>query len=365
MRLHFLMPLLFALTAVECVAQRDADSPTASGLHPRVRFNTTLGDFVVELDAEAAPLTAMNFAGYVEDKFYDGLIFHRVLRGRLIQGGAYTSSMDLKTKGKREPVKHESTSDGTRNVRGSIAMSRELGRPHSATTEYFINATDNPALDRAQDGLGYTVFGKVVEGLETIDKIAATPVGAHPKYAAGRSGVVPVAPVVIKSARMLTLLDRRRAEGLVAEAERNAQEQRDRAGPTMEMLLKKAIDDIEKEAHTKMVTTESGLMYADVRQGSGLSPTLEDTVEMHFRGALLDGTVLNDTYQDEEPPRKKVATLVKGLREGVTTMKEGGKRMLIVPSELAFGKDGIPQKAPPGATLVYEVELLQIFPPSK
>ena len=146
---------------------------SASTWAQKVRLATTAGDIVVELDTEKAPKTADNFLRYVRAGHYDGVIFHRVIESFMIQTGGY--SADLNEKPTRPPIGLESR-NGLFNTRGSIAMARS-SNPNSATSQFFINVVDNPALDQAnaRDGEGYAVFGRVVEGLEVVDKIKAVP----------------------------------------------------------------------------------------------------------------------------------------------------------------------------------------------
>jgi peptidyl-prolyl cis-trans isomerase A (cyclophilin A) len=140
----------------------------------KVRLATNLGDIVVELDAEKAPKTTENFLRYVRDRHYDGTIFHRVIGTFMIQGGGYRA--DLSEKPTRAPIPLESA-NGLSNHRGTLAMAR-TEVPDSATSQFFINVVDNPGLDKAnaRDGQGYAVFGKVVEGLDVVDKIKAVAV---------------------------------------------------------------------------------------------------------------------------------------------------------------------------------------------
>jgi peptidyl-prolyl cis-trans isomerase A (cyclophilin A) len=158
-----------------------------------VRFETSLGNFTLELDADKAPASAANFLAYVDEGFFDGLIFHRVIPGFMIQGGGFTPDMGQKKN--KAPIKNEAA-NGLKNERGTIAMAR-TNVVDSATSQFFINLADNGFLDHQGPGnFGYAVFGRVVEGLDTIDRIA--------KERTGRSkghDDVPVTPVVINSAR--------------------------------------------------------------------------------------------------------------------------------------------------------------------
>lgn len=144
----------------------------------RVLFETTLGNIEIELDEAKAPGTAKNFANYVQEGFFDGTIFHRVIPGFVVQGGGMLPGMDQKRG--NEPVRNEAT-NGLKNLRGSLSMAR-TSDPHSATSQFFINLVDNASLDHKAPtgaGWGYAVFGKVVSGMETVDAMAAVPTGSR------------------------------------------------------------------------------------------------------------------------------------------------------------------------------------------
>jgi cyclophilin family peptidyl-prolyl cis-trans isomerase len=163
--------------------------------YPMVEITTSLGTIKVELYPDKAPKTVANFLAYVDDKFYDGTIFHRVISTFMIQGGGYDQSMQRKET--RAPVVNEA-SNGLSNARGTIAMAR-TSDPDSATAQFFINVKDNAQLDRRDAtpmGAGYCVFGKVVSGMDVVDKIKAVPTGV-------KNGMkdVPETPVLIQSVR--------------------------------------------------------------------------------------------------------------------------------------------------------------------
>ena len=172
-------------------------APTSTGTNPMVEMRTSLGTMKVELYPDKAPKTAENFLQYVREGFYDGTVFHRVISGFMIQGGGFTP--DMSEKETRAPIENEA-SNGLKNVRGSLAMAR-TGDPHSASSQFFINTVDNPFLDFQDEsvrGWGYAVFGKVVEGLETLDAIKKVSTGSRD----GQDDV-PLDPVVIESVRIL------------------------------------------------------------------------------------------------------------------------------------------------------------------
>lgn len=163
-------------------------------LAQKVRLATSAGDVVIELDAEKAPKTVANFLQYVRAGHYDGTIFHRVIPTFMVQGGGYKA--DLSEKPVRAPIPLESR-NGLSNLRGSVAMAR-TGVPDSATSQFFVNVVDNLFLDQpnSRDGNGYAVFGKVVEGMDVVDKIKDVPT----KSTAGPHQNLPVTPVTIKKA---------------------------------------------------------------------------------------------------------------------------------------------------------------------
>jgi cyclophilin family peptidyl-prolyl cis-trans isomerase len=165
--------------------------------NPQVSLKTTLGEIVVELDAGHAPKSTANFLQYAKSGFYKGTVFHRVIDGFMIQGGGYTEKLVDKP-GVRKPIPSESK-NGLSNKPYTLAMARTAD-PNSATSQFFINVNDNAALDYpGQDGVGYTVFGRVVKGQETVDKIK----GVMVDDMRGMQNV-PVTPVVIQSATVLT-----------------------------------------------------------------------------------------------------------------------------------------------------------------
>jgi cyclophilin family peptidyl-prolyl cis-trans isomerase len=172
---------------------------TASATAPRVALNTNMGKIVIELNPAKAPKSVENFLQYVNDKHYDGTVFHRVIPTFMIQGGGFTQ--DLTMKSTRAPVANEAD-NGLSNLRGTVAMAR-TGDPHSATSQFFINVVDNPNLnhfgkDNGQTW-GYAVFGKVVSGMEVVDAIKVVERGAKGPLPQD----VPVSPVIILSAEVV------------------------------------------------------------------------------------------------------------------------------------------------------------------
>jgi peptidyl-prolyl cis-trans isomerase B (cyclophilin B) len=165
----------------------------------QVKFETSQGDFVVQLDKAKAPATVANFLAYVKDGFYDGTIFHRIIPGFMAQGGGYTE--DFKQKPTKAPIKNEAD-NGLLNKRGSIAMAR-TSDPHSATAQFFINFIDNSFLNyksQTQQGWGYTVFGEVVQGMDVVDGFGKIPTGPGGPFPSD----VPKTTIVINKATVIS-----------------------------------------------------------------------------------------------------------------------------------------------------------------
>lgn len=175
-----------------------AVSSAAAAANPQVEMTTSMGSIVIELYPENAPQTVENFVQYVKAGHYNGTIFHRVIPGFMIQGGGFNAEMQEKP-ASRPALKNEA-GNGLRNAPGMLAMAR-TDDPHSAKAQFFINVAENPSLDfRAptREGHGYAVFGKVVKGMEVVQRIVKVPTGKRPPH-----GDVPLKPVVIERARLL------------------------------------------------------------------------------------------------------------------------------------------------------------------
>lgn len=185
MRSRFWYPLIALSLLVLGVAPVQA-------ANPRVALETSKGTIVVELEADKAPETVKNFLRYVDEGFYTGTVFHRVIEGFMIQGGGF--AQDMSKKPTHEPIRNEAGS-GLKNLRGTLAMAR-TDQPHSATAQFFINLVDNSFLDfrdTTRAGWGYCVFGRVVEGMDVVDQIGKLPTTARPDGMRD----VPIEPPVI------------------------------------------------------------------------------------------------------------------------------------------------------------------------
>ncbi len=160
--------------------------------HPHIKFETTEGTIVLELDGRRAPVTAGNFLELIDSGYFDGTVFHRVIADFMIQGGGFTP--DLKPKEPGGFIFNEA-GNGMTNERGTVAMAR-TDNPHSAKAQFFINVKDNTALDPQPDRWGYAVFGYVIEGMDVVDAIAHVRTGPGGRF----SQDVPVVPIVVKKA---------------------------------------------------------------------------------------------------------------------------------------------------------------------
>lgn len=183
------------LAFISALSVLAAVTPAAAGDNPKVILDTTKGQITLELYPAKAPDTVKNFLAYVDAGFYNGTIFHRVIPGFMIQGGGFTQ--DMQQKPTRPPIKIEAD-NGLKNERGTIAMARTQD-PNSATAQFFINSVDNTFLNftaKTTQGWGYAVFGKVVQGMETVDAISKTKTGAK-----GMHRDVPAEPILINAAK--------------------------------------------------------------------------------------------------------------------------------------------------------------------
>lgn len=321
-------------------------NPQTDSLHPWLRMETTLGDIIFELDAREAPTIVINFVEYAEGGEYDGTIFHRVVPNRILQAGGYTP--DLKFKPRSVPqVVPDSWHIELQSTEGTLALVRPSDQLGKSTAEFFINLTDNVHHDMGRNHGRYGVFGRVVGGHDTINRIRSTPIGPDPRYGKGFSPVVPTTPVVINSARLITPFD--------ADAAREVMAIR---YPTPAIAVKKLFGQKVADALTE---TGTGMQFADIKPGRGpRSPEPTDDLEFQYRGTFLNGAEFESSYDRQKPLVRKLNSMIPGLQEAFATMTEGGHRVVVLPPELAYGEGGIPGIIPAGSVLIYELELLEI-----
>ncbi len=200
-------PMTSAPSSSPTTAPSTGPATAPSGPLPRVVLEIGRGDedwgrIVIEVSQDKVPIAAGNFLQYVDEGFYDGTLFHRVIPDYLIQGGGYTSLTELKRTGLRRPIRNEAR-NGLKNVRGTVAMARTRN-PASATAQFFINLADNPNLDYpSRDGWGYCVFGTVVEGMDVVERIKDVPTQHNATVNVDRSPSQPIDPPMIKRAYRL------------------------------------------------------------------------------------------------------------------------------------------------------------------
>lgn len=188
-------PITGCTKKADSAAEKGGTVSSTAGKNPVVIIETSMGNFEVELWQEKAPISVKNFLSYVDDKFYDGTVFHRVIDGFMIQGGGFTEKMDQKPT--KEQIKNEAKPE-LKNVRGTIAMARTQV-VDSASSQFFVNVKDNPFLDQRSTSpaeFGYAVFGQVTSGMDVVDKIKAVKTGRK-----GMFDDVPLTAVVIKSVK--------------------------------------------------------------------------------------------------------------------------------------------------------------------
>ncbi len=188
-RLALLTGLLLALM-VPWGSARAADAPT------QVRVSTNMGDFVIELRTDRAPITTANFLRYVREGFYSGTLIHRVVANFVIQGGGHDAAT-LKLKPTHDSVFNES-GNGLQNKRGTVGMARSEG-PHSGNSQFYVNLVDNPDLDPVPTRWGYTVFGRIVQGMDVVDRIGETATGASGPFKSD----APLKPVIIEKMEII------------------------------------------------------------------------------------------------------------------------------------------------------------------
>ncbi|MFB3431871.1 MAG: peptidylprolyl isomerase [Phycisphaerales bacterium] len=374
MKLFTIPALSIALMASMAFAQTSTDNQTTSedtdiNLSPEnyaaVTFQTNRGEIVLLLDKANAPISVENFLTYVKDGHYDGTVFHRVIPNFMIQGGGFDENYAQKET--RDPIKNEWL-NGLKNIRGSISMARLGNQPDSATSQFFINVVDNAVLDTARDGAAYAVFGTVVEGMDAVDAIRNTPTGMG-KLDGRPAQDVPQELQVIESASVTALSD------LSDTAMQNAAEWKSRvdewrsAAEAAEKARQEAMEQELNEAKEllkgmdvnvdDLTTTDSGLMYIDAVVGDGEQPASTNaTVSVHYTGWLTTGSKFDSSRDRGQPASFPLNRVIPGWTEGVSSMKVGGKRYLIIPSDLGYGPRGAGGVIPPNAMLVFEVELL-------
>ena len=333
--------------AIQPASQQPAVlNPQTDVLHPWLKMETTLGDLIFELDAQEAPTVVINFVEYAEGGEYDGTIFHRVVPERILQGGGYTPDLEFKPRSVPQVVP-DNWHVELHSTEGTIALVRPSDQLGMSTAEFFVNLTDNVHHDMGRNHGRYAVFGRVVGGHDTINRIRSTPVGPDARYGRGFSPVVPSTPVVIHSARLMTPFDADAARAVIAVRY-----------PTPAIAVEKLFG---KKVADALAETGTGLQIADITPGRGpRSPEPSNDIEYQYRGTFLNGKEFENSYERQEPLVRTLSAMIPGLQEAFSTMTEGGHRVAVLPPELAYGDGGIPGIIPAGSILIYELELVDI-----
>jgi FKBP-type peptidyl-prolyl cis-trans isomerase/cyclophilin family peptidyl-prolyl cis-trans isomerase len=352
-----------------------ADPPAkAASDYQYVEMDTNKGTMVIMLDRKAAPVSVENFIAYAKDGGYDGTIFHRVIPGFMVQGGGFDPGM---VKRDTKPAIKNEWRNGLKNRRGTIAMARLGGEADSATNQFFINVQDNAILDQARDGAAYAVFGKVMAGEDVLDAIKSCQTGHAHGPGGGEYNDVPTEDIVIEKVTLLTPKQAEaKAEGCTGgeSAWRAAQQQALVSIVEQNKKLEKrtmSVDDVLKNTaelpgapvgDAASTTSESGLAWFDLEEGTGETPASPaTTVRVHYTGYLTDGTKFDSSVDRGAPIDFPLSGVIRGWTEGVGSMKVGGTRKLVIPSSLGYGPRGTPGgPIPPNATLVFDVELLEL-----
>jgi peptidylprolyl isomerase len=344
-----------AVVAAACTLAQAAERP--DGLYAEIE--TTKGMIVAKLEFEKAPLTVANFVGLAEGtkdsnkpkgtKFYDGIIFHRVIPGFMIQTG------DPEGTGRGGPgYRFEDEFDPTLRHDGPGVLSMANAGPGSNGSQFFITVAPTPHLDDR-----HSVFGRVIEGQDVANAIANVPRGA---------GDRPNEEVAIKTVKIVRVGDKAKAfkadqaafdEIRASAADRKAASAKAASAADQERL-KDVIAKLKEEHPGKeLVTTDSGLQYLVTEEGSGAKPAVGTTIQAHYTGKLVNGNIFDSSIQRGDPISFAVGTgrVIKGWDEALSDMKKGEKRVLIIPPDLGYGGRGV-GPIPPNSTLIFEVELV-------
>jgi cyclophilin family peptidyl-prolyl cis-trans isomerase/FKBP-type peptidyl-prolyl cis-trans isomerase len=368
----------FAQDAKPAAAPGTAPAPAPSAPAPgekfiNVKMTTNFGDIILELNNEKAPISTANFLAYTDKGFYNNTLFHRVMPNFMIQGGGYGIGL-IEKPDTLPPIKNEWV-NGLSNLRGTISMARTM-MPDSATCQFFINTVDNPRLDGEGGQAGYAVFGKVVAGMGVVDAIKGVPTANNPTIGGQPS---PVAPVVIEkvervpaagleeakkaadasAAKGVAELNRRNEEKKAIEdaAKQRIAEQGKALGTDDEQFAK-AMDWLKAKGVDVSQGTKSasGLWSVVIKAGEGASPVPEDTVKVKYAGYLVNGNL----FDSSEEYSLQLKRFVPGWIEGFSAMKTGGHSWLVIPGKLGYGERGYPPVIPPNATMIFDVELLEV-----
>ena len=319
-------------------------------------FNTTKGEFICKLFYDKAPITVGNFVGLAEGNieftdpktnqpvkkpFYNGIIFHRVIKGFVIQGGC---PLGTGTGGPGYEFADEFDNTLTHDGEGILSMAN--AGPNTNGSQFFVTLAETPHLNGR-----HAIFGKVVAGMDIVKKIAEVKVNDQSK---------PYEDVVIKELKIVRVGDAAKKFNAVDafakkdELLKKLEEQKEIK--LQEFLAKLGVDS------SKIITTKIGLKYLVTKEGKGKTPQKGETIVAHYTGYLFDGTKFDSSVDRGQPFETEIGVgrVIAGWDEAFLTMKEGEKRILILPYYLAYGERGYPPIIPPKATLIFDVELIKV-----
>ncbi|MEM1423689.1 MAG: peptidylprolyl isomerase [Planctomycetota bacterium] len=345
------------LAAGVCQAQDDAaESDRILAQLVYVTLETSMGDILIELDHENAPVSTQNFVQYVEDDFYDGTVFHRAIGNFMIQGGGFD------TEGNKKPTRDGIANEwrnGLSNEIYTIAMARLGGQPNSGTSQFFINVKDNAFLDQPRDGSGYAVFGVVVDGTEVVDSIKGVSTGSK-----NGMGDWPTEDVVINDAVLMEgpEIDELREKRIAEREEARLAAEREVRERTEKQLAEanETIKSLDLNPEALVFKEDLGIYMLVIEEGSGDNPQPTDTVRVHYTGWLTNGNKFDSSRDRGEPAEFPLNRVIPGWTRGVGDMKPGDRRILVIPHELAYGPAGRPPVIPQSAMLIFDVELLEV-----
>ncbi len=363
--------LLIAIAAISITSctpiykKMNVDKETYAGLKDGLyaNFQTSKGNMIVKLEDEKAPVTVANFVGLAEGKidnkakakgvpFYDGTIFHRVIKDFMIQGG------DPKGTGMGDPGYKFDDEKNDLQHKGKGILSMANSGPNTNGSQFFITEVPTPHLDGR-----HTIFGEVVNGLEVIDSIATVEKGAQDK---------PRTDVVLEKVAIFSKGD----EYKTYDAAKIFSEGKGKIKENNKAILDKIEADKKKKAEefaanqqklvddlkATMQATPSGLYYKITEATDGKKANVGDNVSVHYAGKLVDGTEFDSSFKRNEPIEIPIGVgqVIKGWDEGILLLKEGESATLLIPSELGYGANGAGGIIPPNAWLIFDVKLVKV-----
>ncbi len=339
------------------IMSKDDYKAMNNGLY--AHFKTNKGEMLFELYEEGSPLTVANFVGLAEgtkenkskkegEPFYNGTIFHRIIKDFMIQGG------DPQGTGMGDPGYKfaDEKNDYKHDEKGYLSMANS--GPNTNGSQFFITEVPTPWLDGR-----HTIFGKIVEGTDVLDAIAMVKTGVQDK---------PVEDVVLEEVTIIRKGDQyKKYNGgeAFATAEKEVEERNKKIAEELK-AKKEAAQQANKDAIAEwsknLKTTESGLRYQVLESTNGVAPKKGDSLQVHYKGMLENGTVFDSSYDRNEPIEfpAGVGKVIKGWDEGIMLLKEGEKAVFFIPSELGYGARGAGGVIPPNANLVFQVELVKV-----